>query len=992
LNAAPPAPSARNHPPIITVPYAGDPLAALAACLVERHAADLPDLSGAVVLLPGLHAAARLRRLLLEQARAYNQSALLGPPVDTLRGWIERTIPDQRPVRRNELQRELILVDVLRAHRRLLGAGSAWAMGESLLVLFDELTRYQVRLPESEDRMAALLRRGYGLGEGQTPAALSREATLIDTLWRAWHAQHAAEGSGDPHAAYLDKLAESVATLPPRLHVYLAGFCAFIPAEYAWLQALLARGQATLFVHQYAAAVSADDYHPDAVVRGLFAGLAAPLPAPAATPPDFVDTVFAALPAPDPLAERAARFRREHPVSPVQERLHLFSADSAEDEARAIDLQIRRWLLDGRREIGVIIEDRRLARRVRALLERAGVGLIDRVGWALSTTSAAAAVERLLEAVEEDFHHRPLLDLLKSPFMFRADEREARLRAVYHLEQDIVLHENVPRGLQRYRRHIDYRYERLREELGWSDEERRALHALLDLIDAATRPLQGLIRGRHRADRMLDALATALQQLGLGDNLAADAAGDAVLERLRVMGAALDGPALAFDWPEFRTWLGRVLERAHFIPPRVDGPVHLLTLEQSALSRFDALIIAGADAHQLPGGDNPSPYFNNSVRRELGIPSAQARLNGRFHHFRAALEGAPAVLFTLHREADADALPSPWLTLLDTFHRLAYDRPFDDLDLATLIRDPRTQITPERPSPARPAPAPAPRARPPAGLQPREYSATRYQRLIDCPYQFYAADCLGLSAPEDVREALEKADYGERVHRILEWFHGGSRDGRVRPFGEMPGPQDRAQAIAYLEELSRQVFADDLEDNIVHRAWLQRWLDIIPDYVDWQLEFARDRRVQAVEVRAVREDLSPGLVLRGRLDRIDRGPDGTTITDYKTGALPAPADVLAGEAVQLPFYALLLPETPQQVQYLALERDKVQAKALADAALADLTRAQAERLHHLAERLRAGAGLPAWGDERTCAYCFASTICRKQSWDEAAPAEEDTRR
>lgn len=984
MNAAPPAPTDRPHLSIFVIPYAGDPLAELANHLVAQHAADLPDLSRAVVLLPARHAAARLRRLLLERAQ---RPALLGPRIDTLRDWIELSVPDRRPVLRQELRRELLLVDVLREHRRLLGAGSAWAMGESLLVLFDELTRHQVNLPEP-GAFEALLRRGYGLDGEQAVDALSREATLVDTLWRAWHAQLDADGCDDPHAAYIDKLARSGADLPPESRFYLAGFSEFTPAERAWLGALLTRGQATLFVQGDAAvAVGADDFHPDAVTRSLLAGLGtAPPQAPPARP-DFLDAVFPAQPAPGVLAERATRFGREQPASPAQDRFHLFIADSAEEEARAIDLQIRRWLLDGRRAIGVIIEDRRLARRVRALLERASVGLIDRVGWALSTTSAAAAVERLLEMVEEDFHHQPLLDLLKSPFMFRADERASRLRSAYHLEQDIVRHENIPRGLQRYRDHIDYRYARLRDALGWSDEERRALHALLDLLEEASRPLRALTRGRHRADRLLDALDHALQVLCLRDNLAADAAGEAVLAKLREMHAALRGAVPRLTWLEFRTWLGRVLERAHFIPPRVDGPVHLLTLAQSSLNRFDALILAGADARQLPGGDNPSPYFNSSVRRELGIPTARERLNQRFYHFRSALECAPEVLFTLHREADAAALPSPWLTLLDTFHRLAYGQRFDDLGLAALVKDPRTQVGPAQPAPVRSAPAP--RVRLPAALQPREYSASRYQRLIDCPYQFYAADCLGLSAPEDVREALEKADYGERVHRILEWFHGGSRDGKVKPFGETPGPHDRAHAIAYLGELSHRVFAADLEDNVAHRAWLQHWLDIVPLYVDWQFDAAGGSRVQAVEVQAIREGLHSGLTLRGRLDRIDQDADGAIITDYKTGAVPAADAVTAGEAVQLPFYALLLPRPPRQVRYLGLEHDKVRVQAeLEGAALAELARANAERLVELVEQMRAGAELPAWGDEATCSYCFAQTLCRKQSWDEAVPGAE----
>ncbi len=976
MNSAPPAPPDPRHPPILVIPYAGDPLAELATRLIARHEADLPDLGRAVVLLSEPHAAARLRRLLLERAR---RPALLGPHITTLPQWIDRAVADRGPVLRNALRRELILVDVLRRHRRLLGAGSAWAMAESLLLLFDELTRHQIRLPEGAELEAAL-RRGYGMGAGQGIAALSREAALVDTLWRAWHVQHAGDGAQDPYAAYLDKLARYEA--PPGLHFHLAGFTELLPAERAWLQPLLARGQATLYARGDAAdRPGADGYHPDAVTRELLAGLE-PAPArPPAAPPGFIDTVFAALPAAGQLADRAARFRHACPGSPVRDRFHLFAADGAEDEARAIDLQIRRWLLEGRGEIGLVIEDRRLARRVRALLERAGVGLTDRVGWALSTTSAAAALERLLETVEEEFHYQPLLDLLKSPFLFPPDEREARLRSVYHLEQDIVLHENVTRGLDRYRDHIDYRYERLREELGWSDEERRALHSLLDLVAEATRPLCALARGRHPADRLLDALDHALRQFGLHDNLARDAAGEAVLEKLGEMRAALHAPAPRLDWLEFRTWLGRALERANFLPPHAGGPVHLLTLTQIGLERFDALIIANADARHLPGGDNPSPYFNAGVRRELGIPAAQARLNRRFHDFRCALECAPEILFTLHREADADALPSPWLTLLDAFHRLAYGAGFDDLGLAALVHDPRAQIGAAA-FPPRARPAPPPRARAPAGLLPREYSATRYQRLIDCPYQFFAADCLGLSAPEEVREALEKSDYGERIHRILEWFHGGDARRGILPFEAGADPAgDRARAIAHLEELSRRAFADDLEDNIVHRAWLQRWLEIVPRYVDWQLDFARAHRVEAVEVRTARDDLHPGLVLRGRLDRVDRGADGTTVTDYKTGAVPGPDEVASGEAVQLPFYALLLRETPQRVQYLGLERDKVRAEAVLEGGdLPELTRANAARLIELTEQMKAGAGLPAWGDENTCARCFAMTLCRKQSW------------
>ena len=150
-------------------------------------------------------------------------------------------------------------------------------------------------------------------------------------------------------------------------------------------------------------------------------------------------------------AERARAFLQEHPESPLSGHLAILPASSPEQEARAIDLQVRQWLLDGKQSIAIVTEDRRLARRVRALLDRAGIGLEDTGGWALSTTSAAAALERWLETVEEDFAHQPLLDVLKSPFIFPDDDRDQLANSVYRLEQDIIQRENIASGMQRYR-------------------------------------------------------------------------------------------------------------------------------------------------------------------------------------------------------------------------------------------------------------------------------------------------------------------------------------------------------------------------------------------------------------------------------------------------------------------------------------------------------------------------------------------------------------
>ncbi len=990
------------------MPYGADLLRALAQRLLREQAASLPDLSHCAILLPDASAAPRLRRLLLEAAAPHGASALLAPRITTLPGWLDRHLPENRPVP-PACQRELMLLEALQGHPDLCGSGGPWALAESLLALFDELARREAGLPETAAALGSRLARGYRVGGrnegcGTITQALSREATLVHRLWEAWQAQHDAEGLCEAWRSYRERLAAVPAHLPPAVHCYLVPGDDPAPAETAWMQRMIAQGQCTLFLQgdltgrhatgddpcrRILARLGATPGATQGATQGTPAELRTDVHRDAYT--DFLDTALAPpLPdgAPDgdaptapacALTERARELARRHPVSPAAKRLFLYAAPDPERQARAVELQVRRWLLAGVKSIGIVTEDRRLARRVRALLERAEVALEDHGGWALSTTSAATAVERLLQAVEEDYAHEPLLDLLKSPFVLPDLEREERLRQVYRLEQDIILHENISRGLDRYRQHLAYR----RRRLDWPAQAQAELDALLDRLETACTPLQRFAAGgRHPPGNLLDALAHALQVLGMDRGLAADPAGAQVLAEIHALGHAADRRGLRFSWTEFRIWLGRRLENATFRPPRPrHAPVRLLTLRQAGLHRCEALIVAAADERHLPGPLPATPFFNDAVRAELGLAPLRRQRHLARHHFRLLLESAPRILLTCHREEDGeDIQPAPWVALLDACHRLAYGTGLADDGLPALIEDPATLVIRDR----APLPAPRPPPRPPAprDLLPARYSASRYQRLVDCPYLFFAADCLGLRAPERIREALEKSDYGARVHRILERFHdpAAGRDASLHR-GDMTAAQRT------LEALSREEFRRDLEDNIVHRGWLQRWLGLVPAYLAWQQQRHRTWRIEAVESE-YRHELAPGLAIEGRLDRIERSGDGRlAVLDYKTGALPRPQEIETGEAVQLPFYALLLatagtPATVSEVGYLALGKDEIKAgPALSGEVLQALAAALRARLHHLHRAVAAGAPLPAREDDKVCRHCPMAGLCRRQAWN-----------
>lgn len=1006
------------HNDVLLVPYHQDPYTLLAECIATLA----PNNAPVVILLPDILAAPRLRHYLAEHISSNSTDIVATLHIDTLRAWIERTTPLNCRVPGVHTRR-LLLVEALTQHPGLFGADDPWRLADSLLRLFEQLSLRRIDFPAELDAFTQQLARGYGVKQTAL-SGLGREARIVHTLWQAWLKQLRADGCMDAAQVYVLKLADNPKRVDPAVHFFALGLNELLPAELAWCEQLRTRGQLTyIFQGCPEPTVTDQDYHPDAPLISTLNSINYSSKSNNYNNilNQFINSVYA--PRAAPLAQRARQFAEAQPVSPARGRLRVVQAVGSEQEAVAIDLQVRRWLAEGTQSIGIgiVTENRRLARRVRALLERSNITLQDAAGWALSTTSAATAVERWLQTVEEDFACLPLLDLLKSPFIFRQRERTAHLATVYRFEQDIVLHENTGRGLARYRRRLQDRLRRLPAEFTPSG---LAVAALLDELEQAAQPLLKLMDAtRHAPTAFLGALQKSLQNLGVWQALADDAAGKVLIQEIEAMRNALAGLDMRMHWRELRAWLRRGIEGANFCPAPAGGPVHLLGLAQSALCRFDALIIAGADREHLPGTIEASPFFNSAVQRELGLPNAHDELNVRLHRFRCLLECAPQVLITVCREQDGEAVaPSPWLESLQAFHFLAYGERLDDAAFTALLADPAAHASRHHVADL-PAPQPAPRPSATPELIPNTITAGAYQELINCPYQFFVARCLRLAPQEHIREALQKSDYGERVHRILEAFHQGV-PGLPEPFRE-PLTADSIHAAQHrLAEISHAVFRRDLEDNFLHRNWLKRWLKRIPDYLAWQMERAQSWTVAACEVRVHVQPFPPfeihapspsfeihapsppfekggpgGISLRGRLDRIDHNGTAWGIIDYKTGATAHRDEIESGEAIQLPFYALLAENIDPNsmagvtwtnggtlkvecVEYLSLDGDGVKTAALLEGEnLTILKNDIAERLAMLMHDIHHGAPLPAWGDENTCTRCTMSGVCRKQAWE-----------
>src|SRR5262249_9835831 len=197
-------------------------LAQAARDVVEGERARLPVLSHAVVLFPDLHATPDIARALRD---ATGLSALLLPRITTLEHWAS-AIPGDKPVA-SRAAREALLYQQL-VSRAWLASADLWAVAGELAGLFDEMTRYNLMLPEDFAAFNRQLERAY---RARSSASLTFETRLVHELWRVLARL---TDEVDPASAYqlgLARIAES-ATAP----LYAIGLERLAPGEQRFLE------------------------------------------------------------------------------------------------------------------------------------------------------------------------------------------------------------------------------------------------------------------------------------------------------------------------------------------------------------------------------------------------------------------------------------------------------------------------------------------------------------------------------------------------------------------------------------------------------------------------------------------------------------------------------------------------------------------------------------------------------------------------------------
>jgi ATP-dependent helicase/nuclease subunit B len=193
-----------------------------------------------------------------------------------------------------------------------------------------------------------------------------------------------------------------------------------------------------------------------------------------------------------------------------------------------------------------------------------------------------------------------------------------------------------------------------------------------------------------------------------------------------------------------------------------------------------------------------------------------------------------------------------------------------------------------------------------------------------CPFRAFATYRLRADEWPEPEPGLSAMERGNALHGALAvlWKRFGSRAALAAA-----GPQAIQEAMTEAVNIGCSTLPTQGRERLIRLEHI-RLRAVLEDWIE--LDFARgDFTVEAIEYDFDLTDT--GLPIRARADRIDRLPGGELVLiDYKSTA--PNKRVWSGERpdnLQLPLYAVTLPETPSAIVFAQLKRGEHKFDGLA---------------------------------------------------------------
>ncbi|MHA7971082.1 double-strand break repair protein AddB [Rhizobium sp. CAU 1783] len=613
----------------------------------------------------------------------------------------------------------------------------------------------------------------------------------------------------------------------------------------------------------------------------------------------------------------------------------LIEAANEREEATAISIALRLALEKpgadgGESRVALITPDRALARRVTAELARFGIVADDSAGTPFSATQQGILAQLMLEATLRPGDPVALVSVLKHP-LARFGLPEPSYRAAADALETIALRGGIePVDLAMLSALFDRRlaeHETDRHAPQWRlSLDPEAIKAARDLavrISRAVEPLVSvLVRiadGRvltdklsisqwaERTGRVLEACCA--DERGDLSALWSDEAGETLAGKLGEIMSA-DGHIEA-DGPQWIDIFGALTASDAVKPKAMRHPrVFVFGTLEARLQSVDMTVIGGMNEGSWPGQTTNNPFLSRLMKAEMGLEPPERRIGQLAHDFEMASGTRHLVYSRALRQGSAPTVASRWLQRLLALGGKPFEKELKARGdvyrhYASLIDRGDNQLAAQRPAP-----------KPPADLQPTQFSFSEVGRFRRDPYSLYARRILKLDPVDGFNEDPGTAERGTLYHRIIERFVSEGHDPAL------------PQAEEAMQRITNELFDQERLPTHIDIVWRQRFAAVGRAFVEWERQRRPEIRKTLTEARGAIELLN-GIKLTGVADRIDvKGGGFADIIDYKTGLNPSSAQARSLLDPQLALEAAALragafrdagPLTPENLLYVRLK-------------------------------------------------------------------------
>ncbi|UNE54262.1 double-strand break repair protein AddB [Bartonella machadoae] len=561
----------------------------------------------------------------------------------------------------------------------------------------------------------------------------------------------------------------------------------------------------------------------------------------------------------------------------------FIEAINEREEALAIAVALRNAIEEPQKTAALITNDRNLARRVAAELQRFGIEANDSGGVPLAQTLPSTLLRLLLENIFQPHDPIALLSLLKHPLTMLGQNRQ-RLREMAENFELFVLRGNTSRiNLcecdQFLEKWIEIHFGNSSEIDVLDQQKCEEARQLCDLLVKAIEPLTSLIKQEKEYTLNEVAIATVevFENFGRDENnslvsLYQHEAGQALATFLREL--VSDQSELKFSLCEWPAMFSALIAPRSVTPSPGGHPrLFIWGALESRLQTVDTVIIGGLNEGSWPITARNDAFLSRQMKMMLTLEPPEKRIGLSAHDFQWAMGMNKVVMSRALRVNHTPSLPSRWLQRLETVigkqvWQQIRARGEILLHWAKMLDNTNMNTCVERPCPV-----------PPLEMRPRHFSVTEIATLRYDPYAIYAKKILRLKPLKALINAPNAAERGILYHAILAAF-----------CTKVKNP-NATNALDVLLAIGRNEFDKLNLPADIEAIWWNNFENLAPFLLQWEQSLGPRKRYAEVVSQKIPIGTT-GVTLSGRADRIDVLPNKMVeIVDFKTSAPPSSKQV-----------------------------------------------------------------------------------------------------